>query len=421
MTQPLSPDIGITSGTRHVKRYIILILMLFSIVVSSIFFSFSLSTRNLITEQLYSQAKSLYSSIVLTRIWAAKYQGVYVPLADDGDINPYLQSIPGLKPVITDSEGVSYTLKNPALITREISELGQERNVLIYKITSLTPLNQANMPDQFEAEALKAFAEGLAEVSSFEDKDGQTFYRYMAPLMTEDVCLRCHAAQGYSVGDVRGGISVTIPATDVRQRVNMYTIYSVISAFLVLVLVVILIAYISRYFIRDIKRAEEKIIEYAVTDFLTGVYNRGYGMQLLARELSRQRRGFDDFCVLMIDLDYFKKINDTFGHRAGDKVLVEFAKLLRQSVRDYDIVCRYGGEEFLLVLPGSTLDNCRQLAERIREKTLQMAIHSDGEQVPISMSGGVARLENEDTVDSLLKRADDNLYEAKRRGRNRIV
>ncbi|MFH7321184.1 GGDEF domain-containing protein [Desulfurivibrio sp. D14AmB] len=123
----------------------------------------------------------------------------------------------------------------------------------------------------------------------------------------------------------------------------------------------------------------------------------------------------------MIDLDYFKKINDNFGHLVGDKVLVEFAKLLRQSVRDYDIVCRYGGEEFLLVLPGSTLDNRRQLAERIREKTMQMTIYAEGEQVPISMSGGVARLENEDTVDSLLRRADDKLYEAKRRGRNRIV
>ncbi|MFH7321183.1 DUF3365 domain-containing protein [Desulfurivibrio sp. D14AmB] len=145
------------------------------------------------------------------------------------------------------------------------------------------------IPDQFEAEALKAFAEGLAEVSSFEDKEGQ---HYMAPLTTEDVCLRCHAAQGYSVGDVRGGISVTIPATDVRNRVNMYTIYSVISALLVMVLVVILIAYIARYFIRDIKQAEGKILEYAVTDFLTGVYNRGYGLQLLAQEVSRQRREF---------------------------------------------------------------------------------------------------------------------------------
>ena len=421
MPQPHSLDLGITSGTRHVKKYIYLILLLFAIVISSIFFSFSLSARSLITEQLYSQAKSLHSSIVLTRLWAAKYQGVYVPMATDGDINPYLQLIPGLKPVITDTEGQRYTLKNPALITREISELGQDRNVLIFKITSLTPLNPTNIPDRFEAEALNAFAEGLAEVSSFEDKDGQIFYRYMAPLVTEDFCLRCHAAQGYSVGDVRGGISVTIPATDARKQSDMYAIYSVISAFLVLILVVILIAYIARYFIRDIKQAEGKIIEYAVTDFLTAVYNRGYGLQLLAREISRQRRGLDDVSVIMIDLDHFKKINDTYGHLVGDKVLVEFAKLLRQSVRDYDIVCRYGGEEFLVVLPGSTLESCRQLAERIREKTMRMNIQADGGQVQISISGGLARLESEDTIDSLLKRADDNLYEAKRRGRNRIV
>ena len=177
--------------------------------------TFAVYTRSAIAadqqEQL-STTRAFFQQIVLTRRWIAQHGGVYVLKGPDVEPNPYLYRIPGLKVDITDDEGQVYTLRNPALVTRELSELAEQQGIFKFHITSLKLINPNNAPDAFETEALNAFEAGETEVWQSEGTGEQRQFRYMAPLYVESACLRCHGFQGYKIGQVRGGISVSVPA-----------------------------------------------------------------------------------------------------------------------------------------------------------------------------------------------------------------
>lgn len=170
-------------------------------------------------------------------------------------------------------------------------------------------------------------------------------------------------------------------------------------------------------------KLRESLKNMSIRDALTGLFNRRYLTETLEREFARAQRAGAPVAVIMIDVDHFKRFNDTFGHDAGDSVLRELGAFLRQSVRAEDIACRYGGEEFCLVLPQMHRDSARQRAEAIRTGAARIAITSDGRALgPVTLSLGVA-LFPEDGGDaaSLLRASDEALYEAKRTGRDRVV
>ena len=156
----------------------------------------------------------------------------------------------------------------------------------------------------------------------------------------------------------------------------------------------------------------------AATDPLTGLTNRRGGEKHIANEISRAKREKRPLSCILLDVDRFKQVNDTLGHQAGDQLLRDVSTLLRRTVRAYDIVVRWGGEEFLLVLPGVDLDVARMLAERVR--TAVEALESQGIG-RITISAGVARFENDYDFSATLKAADRRLYQAKSGGRNRVV
>ena len=141
----------------------------------------------------------------------------------------------------------------------------------------------------------------------------------MAPLRADKACLKCHT--DYEVGDVRGGISVSISATDNVNQMKQNKVYTILSALGVLILVFGVIFSISCYFIKDLRRTEHKLYEMATKDFLTGLLNRGEGLRRLKEEISRSVRSKQPLSVIILDIDYFKKINDNHGHLAGDHVL----------------------------------------------------------------------------------------------------
>jgi diguanylate cyclase (GGDEF)-like protein len=161
----------------------------------------------------------------------------------------------------------------------------------------------------------------------------------------------------------------------------------------------------------------------AVRDALTGLYNRRYLEQALERELRRSVREKTTVSLLMVDIDYFKRINDTMGHAAGDDVLRELGRFLLSQLRTYDIACRFGGEEFTLILPGSSVDNAVRQAERIRTGVKEVAFSSEGKPIgPISISIGVAAHPGDgESTEQLLAAADAALYRAKSEGRDRVV
>lgn len=165
-------------------------------------------------------------------------------------------------------------------------------------------------------------------------------------------------------------------------------------------------------------------VEFAVTDALTGLNNRRYLDTHLATLVDRSNRRGRPLSVLITDIDFFKSINDTHGHEGGDDVLREFAKRVRGAVRGADLACRYGGEEFVVVMPDTTFEIAAQVAERLRDAVAgaPFRIAASGIAAPVTTSVGIATLEADgEGADSLLRRADKALYQAKNNGRNQVV
>ncbi len=158
-------------------------------------------------------------------------------------------------------------------------------------------------------------------------------------------------------------------------------------------------------------------------DSLTGLYNRWYVMDKIEAEINRSLRHGAPLSLMMLDIDHFKNVNDTYGHMAGDQVLQSVGKLLRESCRVYDVPGRYGGEEFCILLPETKLDNTSVVANRIRERLEMTGVDVPGASVVVTASIGVAGIESSDTVITgagLIDRADKALYIAKEHGRNRV-
>jgi diguanylate cyclase (GGDEF)-like protein len=160
----------------------------------------------------------------------------------------------------------------------------------------------------------------------------------------------------------------------------------------------------------------------SIRDPLTGLYNRRYMADSLERELRRAARSQHPVGCIMFDIDHFKQFNDTFGHQAGDALLRELGALLRSLARGYDVICRYGGEEFLWILPEASREECLQRAEQLRQAVEQLAVTHHGQGLGrATVSVGVAVFpEDGDLVEALLRAADTALYNAKHAGRNRI-
>lgn len=168
--------------------------------------------------------------------------------------------------------------------------------------------------------------------------------------------------------------------------------------------------------------ARNALREQATHDSLTGLWNRPAIMERLTAEMERSRRWNREHCLVMLDIDHFKRINDTLGHRAGDQVLREFADRLRRALRPYDMLGRYGGEEFLIVISDSDRDGTRQQAERLRHCLEAQPILTDGGPVQVTASFGVgtAMAGSHPSLAGLINAADKALYQAKANGRNRV-
>ena len=165
-------------------------------------------------------------------------------------------------------------------------------------------------------------------------------------------------------------------------------------------------------------------LELAVTDPLTGLHNRRYMSGQLTSLVRRAGQGGEPVGALLVDIDYFKRINDSFGHDVGDEVLKEFAVRLATNVRAIDLACRYGGEEFVVIMPDTGLETAHRIAERLRLHVAGSPFRVSGVEDPLSVtiSIGVACTgEEEESPDQLLKRADEAVYDAKAKGRNQVV
>lgn len=173
--------------------------------------------------------------------------------------------------------------------------------------------------------------------------------------------------------------------------------------------------------LRELEESQRELREQANTDALTGLANRRFFTQIANKELSLMRRQKEHFAVLMMDIDHFKKTNDTFGHAAGDYVLKQVARALSNSIREEDTVARVGGEEFVVSSPYNNRLAAIVLAERLRKAVESLDIQFEGNHIPVTISIGIAlQPQDGDSLETLLAAADERLYIAKNNGRNRF-
>lgn len=162
--------------------------------------------------------------------------------------------------------------------------------------------------------------------------------------------------------------------------------------------------------------------DYAYTDVLTEVPNRRFYHERLTQEIARSRRGHHALTLAIVDLDFFKDINERTGHRGGDQVLKFFAQFLRANLRQEDVLCRIGGDEFAILLPDTSAENASILLDRVRTKLDRIELSVDGRsRLSLAFSCGLAEFKEDYVVEDLIEEADHSLFTAKARGRNRVV
>ncbi len=399
------------------KTYNVALMLPIILVMSGLFLFIFVNSQKAIEAELQSKARALFESIVLMRSWNAHHDGVYVEKVPGVVSNPYLKD-----PDITTVTGKHYTKKNPALMTREISELAEQRGAFQFHITSLRPLNPDNAPDAAERKALAAFEKGEKEVFLKERTDDAVYFRYMGPLYTEKQCLGCHGDLGYKVGDVRGGISIRFNITKAEQTLSLNRMITA-ALFVVTSASMLMLVYLLTHRLHGkLASAEQRIREMAITDELTGLRNRRNLFQRLAEEADRSLRYVHTTCLILFDLDHFKKINDDHGHPAGDAVLRVVGDVLRQYCRHSDIAARYGGEEFALLLPETRPAEASAVAEKLRAAIQARTVTlENGVELRVTASFGVACYQQgKEGVTHLIEQADQALYRAKDKGRNRV-
>jgi len=545
---------SLNSGEQHrVRRYGWLLFIFWTLAVAlSLTWNLHMYQKTTL-EMARAQARTSFEKDVLYRRWNAKAGGVYLPVSEQTPPNPYLDVE---DKVITTPSGRKLTLVNPAYMTRQVHEMQNIASGIRGHITSLNPIRPQDKPDPWERMALLQFEAGQQEVSSVEWLDGQKHMRLMRPLYTEQVCLKCHAKHGYKVGDISGGISISIPMAPLdriawehvavmsagygglwivgllglafgRNRLNKSMalhrladkalqeksayLDSILSSSTDMSIISmdtnLCITYFNQaaeqvfgYRAKDIigrtasqlhelkdvdpawfdeairivheqgkyhhsivldvngtkrhidstlsairdnrheligyvlmardvteQKRSERIIEHQASyDALTDLPNRRNLIDRLSRAISRDRRHNRIGAALFIDLDYFKIVNDSYGHGVGDTLLQNVAKRLLACLRTEDTAARLSGDEFVVLLSelGNDADSAHEyalaVAEKVRE-ALQQTNHIGEYSIHITATVGVTLFPlDDDGPEDVLNRADHAMYNAKQAGRDTV-
>jgi len=407
---------------------------------------------HVVTEKMaINEAQIDFKKDQALRQWVTSHGGVYVPIDAHTPSNEYLSHVPERD--IQTSSGTDLTMMNPAYVMRQMTDLYAELYGIGGHITSLKLHNPINIADAWEKNALRSFEQGITEVSEFTTINGEPFLRFMRPMITEKLCLKCHGHQGYQEGDIRGGVSIAIPmstyqADERREQSNILFSFS-------LVWIVGLggIGAGGKRMLRSMQErsqamedllehkqhleevveqrtseltvANQKLEAISLTDSLTSIANRRYFDQLIHKEWQRAIRKKSPISLIMVDIDYFKLLNDSYGHQKGDQCLKKVAlALVAELKRPGDLVARYGGEEFSVVLPDTNITGAIAVAENMRRNVANLQIEHNKSEVSdyITISLGVASVvpEKQSSHSQLIRRADKALYTAKKLGRNQV-
>jgi diguanylate cyclase (GGDEF)-like protein len=339
----------------------------------------------------------------------------------------------------------------------------------IFRFISAHPLNPENQPDEIERRALTSFEQGEKDYYLTVNLRGEAHLRYVQPLMMKTACLACHGSATHQVGDLRGGISITIPVEQEHQAFHQSLMKEVLYRIIIFIVLFILITLYVRTLLisplnklsalserigsghlqeqdweshdqmselynalviadKRIKKQQDELVRLAELadmdsriDPLTGIYNRRHLSAEGTKLFEQAKRNQAPISTVMIDIDHFKNVNDTYGHAIGDEVIKHLCACINTIVRTYDLFVRLGGEEFLLILPTTDAKASHAIAERIRLMYESMPLKlNDGSDLKSTISLGVCCSMNQG-LDQAIECADAQLYVAKNNGRNQTV
>lgn len=365
-------------------------------------------------ETVRLKANMLYQNAQTLQFWIGGHGGIYVAVDKNVKPNPLLSGIPERDLVTPD--GHHLTLYNSPAFLRHIMTEFEATSGDRVRLISLKPLNPANVPDEWERAGLKQLSSGTDQVAEMTTIKGQPFYRRMSPMILQESCLRCHDYDKSSVGKLIGALSVSLDAAPdyaIYQTAQHALILSHFGTWLVGVLGVLLGGWRWRHLLFKLEQS-------ALRDPLTGLYNRRELMGRLESEVASARRYGVTLSLIMLDIDHFKHVNDTYGHQAGDDVLKVITQLMQDNVRTGDLVARYGGEEFIIVCPNTDINGAIITAERVRCAVMEKPLATRRGKITVTLSAGVANYNNELSIGQLINAADQALYQAKQSGRNRV-
>jgi diguanylate cyclase (GGDEF)-like protein len=408
----------------HFKRlesFLISLCIVISVFIAAIFIFLDNNTSRLMLQRVREQAVTYLDLINHTKKWNFDYGGVYVEKTNGVKSNVYLEKL-GINPDIQCMDKRVLTIRNHAIMTSEISRRSEKAEGVKFRLTSLWPLDPANTPNLFERNGLTLFSKGKLEHYEMDTDSVRPVFRFISPLYAEKSCLGCHRRHSIREGDILGAVSISIPIKELLTETRHTRLIILISAITLIGFLIAITYFMTLSLAKDLNNAQARLQTMALTDELTGLNNRRQVMARLEEEFQRARRLGESICLISVDIDHFKKINDSFGHPFGDMVLKHVAERMLSSVRPYDIVGRVGGEEFIIVAPASPSDEAVSLAGRIITAVRQESISEGKILVTVTASAGVAVINSNDAgIDDLLKRADHALYMAKSKGRNCVA
>jgi diguanylate cyclase (GGDEF)-like protein len=427
------------------KNKNILISFILLLVVSFTIFIIKLinDTKNeyqIISENiLFQQSSTLFDNIVTVRKWSSDHGSVYVKAHDGLEPNSYLED----NHTYTKDNELLIKI-NPAWMTRQLSEISNKSENFYFKITSLEPINPVNTPDDFEKKALIDFEKNKDK--AFYTNMEKDKYNLMGSLKVVPSCLECHAHQNHKVGDIIGGLRVSVPTDSYIKNIEilesktnfLYTITIITAIVFIFIIIFTINSIYSREIsiielnkilekkvnnrTKELSDANKKLLEISTIDYLTNLPNRRHFFEMGLKSFHIAKRENSDLSVICIDIDLFKNINDTYGHNIGDEILKLVSSNMNKYIRKSDVIARIGGEEFSILLNNANEENAYVLAEKIRTQIESSIYKNDKIEIKTTISLGISQLRAEDDdLDSIIIRADKALYEAKNTGRNKSV
>jgi len=395
---------------------------IFLLFVAAIFVFLYARYDDLLLQRMREQAISYRDLVMYAKSWNQDYGGVYVLKRSNVESNIYLRRL-GVNPDVTTVDGKIFTMRNHSIMLNEISRMSELQEGTRFRITSLKPIDPENAPDPFEKQALEKFERRDGEFSRIEYPPGKPpVFKYLAPLKADQGCLECHRTQGYTVGSIVGAVSITIPVATILREARTTKLLLIVAGILILILLIAVSYLLNWRLINKLGTIQRRYTILISTDELTRLRNRRYMLRRLEEECERADRLDSPLSILILDIDYFKQVNDTFGHPFGDQVLRRASARMKAALRRYDVVGRIGGEEFLIISPGATVEAALVLAERIRVQIEAMKVIDGENECSITVSIGVTSFSNmAGTPELIMRKVDAALYRAKEQGRNRVI